>query len=194
MPAAVLLLVGALLCFLGAVSIRAAVLAAGFGMAAMLAVAFNGSTSMVLIFGAVGAVGALVATLLLSKMLFFVSGVVVGSVVGVKLFVVISRGDPTWLLAVVFVPAVAVIFGFAAHRWQRPFVIWATALAGAALILSGVGRIATGFTGLFWRPESAWGATVFTLLWIALTLVGRNVQRRGVRGRRRSDQVDHPTG
>ncbi|MEI5675701.1 MULTISPECIES: hypothetical protein [unclassified Nocardioides] len=176
MSAALLVLVGAVLCFLGAFSVRVAVLAAGFGTGWLLATALGASTTTVLLVAGVGAVVSFVSTYLLSAFLFFVAGVVVGSVVGARLFVVVDRGDSDWLLSVVFVPAVAVVCGLLADRWRQRFLGWATAAAGSALLLSGIGRLGTDSTGWYWRPDTATGTTVFAVSWLVLTLVGHRVQ------------------
>ncbi|SDD60011.1 hypothetical protein [Nocardioides lianchengensis] len=176
MSAALLVLVGAVLCFLGAFSVRVAVLAAGFGTGWLLATALGASTTTVLLVAGAGAVVSFVSTYLLSAFLFFVAGVVVGSVVGARLFVVVDRGDSDWLLSVVFVPAVAVVCGLLADRWRQRFLGWATAAAGSALLLSGIGRLGTDSTGWYWRPDTATGTTVFAVSWLVLTLVGHRVQ------------------
>lgn len=176
MSAALLLLVGAVLCFLGAFSVRVAVLAAGFGTGWLLADVFDAATTTALLVAVAGAVVAFVATFLLATFLFFVSGAVVGSVLGAKLFVVVDRGDSDWLLAAVFVPAVAVVCGLLADHWKHRFLRWATAAAGAALLLSGLGRLGTDSTDVLWRPETAGGTGVFALSWLVLTLVGHRVQ------------------
>jgi hypothetical protein len=188
MSAALLLLVGAILCFLGAFSVRIAVLAAGFGTGWLLAEVFDAETGTSLLVAGAGAVVAFVSTFLLSKFLFFVAGVVVGSVVGAKLFVVVDRGDADWLLAAVFVPAVAVVCGLLADHWQHRFLRWATAAAGSALLLSGLGRLRTDSTDLLWRPQTTAGTAVFTLCWLVLTLVGHRVQNRFAHDRRHRDE------
>lgn len=176
MTPALLLLTGATLCFLGALSVRVVVLAGGFGTGWFLAEVFDAEWGTALLVAAAAAVFAFVATLLVSKFLFFVAGAVVGSVVGAKLFIVVSSGDPDWLLAVVFVPAVAAVAGLLADHWQRPFLGWATAAAGASLILSGFGRLGTDSTDLLWRPDTAAGSIIFAAFWVALTLIGHRIQ------------------
>jgi len=107
-----LLLVGVLLCFAGALSVRLAVLTAGFGLSWLLADAFGAGFGTGLIIGLVGAGVALVLTLVLSHVVMFATGAIVGAVIGAKLFVVLDDSNPSWLLAVGFVPAVAVICGY----------------------------------------------------------------------------------
>ncbi len=184
--AVVLALVGAILCFFGARSVRLAVLVAGFGATWILADVFGASTATTLVIAVVGAIGAWVLTLLFSKFVLFVAGLLVGAVLGAKLFVLLegdARGHD-WVLAIVFVPAVAVTVGFLADRFEHRFLVWATAAAGAALVLSGVGRLGSDTTTVMWRPHSTGGSVVFAIAWIVLTLLGHQVQRRGDARRR----------
>ena len=145
MSALALVLVGAVLCFFGARSVRLAVLAAGFGTAWLLADVFGASTTTTLVVSVAGALGAFVLTLVLSKIVLFVAGLLVGAVVGAKLFVLVNDGahGSDRALALVFVPAVAIVVGFLADRFQHTFLAWATAAAGAVLILSGLAGWAT---------------------------------------------------
>ena len=73
----------------------------------------------------------------------------------------------------------ALVAGFLAGRFRRPFLEWATSLAGAALVLSGLGRWGTDSTDLFWRPHSTVGTVVFVGAWVVLTVLGRQFQRGG---------------
>jgi uncharacterized membrane protein (DUF485 family) len=176
--AVVLVLIGAILCFFGARSVRLAVLAAGFGATWLLADVFGASTTTTLVIAVVGALGAWILTLLFSKFVFFMAGLIVGAVLGAKFFVLLE-GDAQghdWVLAIVFVPAVAITVGFLANRFERTLLVWATAAAGAALVLSGLGRLGTDSTEVLWRPHSTAGSVVFAAAWIALTVIGRRVQ------------------
>jgi hypothetical protein len=176
-----LVLIGVLLCFLGAWSTRIVVLAGGFAAGWLLADALGASTATTLLVAAAGAVGTFVITLLVSKFLLFVTGCVIGAVVGARLFVLLDQGeDPNWLLAVVFVPAIAVLCGFLAQKFQRRFVMWGTAFAGSGLILSGLGRLDESVDFLR-RPDEPAGVTGYTLLWVALAVLGQRVQRRALR-------------
>jgi len=179
----VLVLIGALLCFAGAWSTRIVILVCGFAASWLLADAFGATTAMTLLVAAIGALATLVVTLLASRFLLFVTGLVIGAVVGARLFVLLDSGDdPNWLLAAVFVPAVALVCGFLAQRFQRRFVMWGTAIAGAGLMLSGLGRL--GDTTEFLRgPDDPGETTVYTALWIALAVVGQRIQLRGPAGR-----------
>lgn len=183
MSAGALLAIGAVLCFAGALSVRLAVVTAGFGLSWFLADVFGASFVIGLLIGLGGAVVALVLTVVLAHVVMFVTGAVVGAVLGAKLFVVLGGADPSWVLAVVFVAAVAVVSGFLASRYQRAFLRWATAFAGAALILSGLGLLTGLHADLLYRPTSPGEALLLTAAWVALGVVGRTVQVAIVRGR-----------
>jgi hypothetical protein len=186
MTAVMFLVLGAVLCFYGARSVRLAVLLAGFGGAWLLADELDASLATTVIVAVVGGLGALIFTLILSRFVVFVTGLILGAAVGAKLFELLDRGDASWLLAVVFIPSVALVCAFLAGRFRQPFLIWASAFAGAALILTGIGRIDTDPTRELHRPDNAVSAVVLAVLWIALGLAGRTVQaRRTQPGRRR---------
>ena len=177
MSATALLAVGVLLCFAGALSVRLAVLAAGFSLAWLIADAFGAAFLTGLLIGLAGALVALVLTVVMSHVVMFFTGALVGGVVGAKLFIVLGGSDPSWLLAVVFVAAVGVIGGFLTSRYQRAFLRWATAFAGAALVLSGIGLFGGLSLDLFYRPSSTADAVLLTVAWVALGLAGHTVQR-----------------
>lgn len=186
MTAVMFLVLGAVLCFYGARSVRLAVLVAGFGGAWLLADELSATLTTTIIVAVAGALGALVLTSLLSRFVVFATGFILGGAVGTKLFELLDRGDASWLLAVVFIPACALVCGFLAGRFRHPFLVWASAFAGAALILTGIGRIDTEPTKELHRPDSALSAVVLAVLWIALGLTGRSVQAgRSDQGRRR---------
>jgi hypothetical protein len=188
MDAAALLVLGAVLCFFGTRSLRIAVLVGGAGAAWLLADALGASNTTTVLVAVAGALGAFVISLLVSSFVFFVGGLVVGAVVGSKLYVLADSGtgdgEGGWLLALVFVPAVALVCGFLASRFRKRFLSWGTALAGAALILSGLGELGSNTTDDFWRPESGAGAVTLTVLWLGLALVGHRVQGGGGFSRR----------
>jgi hypothetical protein len=183
MSAGVLILVGAMLCFVGAWSTRIVILAGGFGASWLLANAFGASTATTLLVAVGGALATLVITLLVSRFLLFVTGCVIGAVVGARLYVLLSSDDDNVLLAVVFVPAVAVVCGFLAQRYQRRFVMWGTAFAGAGLILSGFGLLGPDSLEFLRRPDDAPGSVGYTIIWVVLAVLGQRVQRRGLRDR-----------
>ena len=176
MTAAVFIVLGLFLCFLGARSIRFAVLVAGFLGAWLIAAAFDSSTSTALLVGLAGAAGALVLTLLLARFALFAAGAIVGAAIGAKLFEILGDAETSWLLAVIFVPAVALACGYLTEKLRKPFLIWATAFAGAAMVLTGVGRIDTSFTSELRQPDDPGAGLLLAVLWVGLALVGRSFQ------------------
>ncbi|MFI6426298.1 DUF4203 domain-containing protein [Promicromonospora sp. NPDC050880] len=181
MSALAIILVGLALCLAGSFSVRLAVLAAGFGVAWTLAEAFDADTGTAVLIGLGGAVLAAVLTLLVARLLFFVGGLCLGAVVGARLFVLVQGGSADVLLVVIVVPAVAFVCALLARRFERPFLVWATALGGAALVLSAVGRLWAGAAGELWRPTSTAGVALVLALWVALTVAGCVAQGRWVR-------------
>jgi len=178
MTAAMFMVLGLFLCFLGARSVRLAVLVAGFTGAWIVADAVGAGTAATFVVAAAGALGALVLTVVLAKFVFFAAGLVLGGAIGAKLFQVLDQGDSSWLLALVFVPSIALVGGFLAAHFKKPFLLWATSFAGAAMVLTGIGRIDTGPTAQLGHPDQAVGGVVLAVLWIALGLAGRSVQAR----------------
>lgn len=185
MTAALLIIVGAVLCFWGTASVRMAVLAAGFGLGWLLGQLFGSSWTTALLFAVAAAAATWVVTLVLARSVLFIAGAVVGAVIGARLFLLFGGNDPAWVLGVIFIPCVAVVGGLLAGRFRRRFLRWATAIAGASLLLAGVGQIGNDSARLAWRPDTAAGDVVFTVLWIALTVLGHRVQ---------GDQPDEQTG
>jgi hypothetical protein len=176
----VLILLGALLCFRGAASLRLTVLAAGFAGAWVLAEAFGASLGVAAVVAAASALAVLVLTLIFARFLFFIVGAGVGVLIGARLFTLLSTGSQSGhgdvLLGLVFVAAVAVVCGFLASRWRRWFVVWTTALAGSAMLLAGVGHLGPG-PGELSRPDSGVSAVLSSVVWLALAYVGARVQR-----------------
>lgn len=178
MSGGILILIGLLLCLTGAWSVRLAVLAAGFGVSWLLADTFDASTSMALLIGASGALLAFLLSLVMSKLMLFFVGGVVGAVVGAELFVLLDGKNASALLAVIFIPAIAFLFAFLAQRWSGAFLAWATAFGGAALALTGLGRLAPERLEALQSPEDTTGRLVFAAAWLLLALLGRTLQVR----------------
>jgi hypothetical protein len=178
MTAAVFILLGLFLCFLGARSIRFAVLVAGFLGAWLVADAVGADTGTTLLVAAAGAAGALVLSIVLARFALFAAGLVVGGAIGAKLFEIVDDAGTSWALALIFIPAVAIVCGFLAEKLRKPFLVWATAFAGAAMVLTGVGRIDTGVTRTLRHPDDPGAVLLLTVLWIGLALLGRSVQAR----------------
>jgi hypothetical protein len=131
------------------------------------------------VFAAAGAAAAFVVTILMSKFVLFVTGCVVGTVLGVRAWVVLDTGDASWLLGVLFVPTAAVACGFLAQHYNRAFLRWATAFAGAGLVLAGLGRLGWDTAEPLWRPDDGTSATVETAAWLVLAFLGHRVQSHG---------------
>jgi hypothetical protein len=178
MSGGVLILIGLVLCLTGAWSVRLAVLAAGFGASWLVADTFDASISTALLVSAAGALIVVLVSLVLSKLMLFFVGGVVGAVVGAKLFVVLDGGDASVLLAVVFIPAVAFLFAFLAQRWSGTFLAWATAFGGAAIALTGLGRLAPDQFEALHVPSDANDRVLLAVAWVALGLAGRAAQLR----------------
>ncbi|MGZ4428331.1 MAG: hypothetical protein ACXVEV_09825 [Nocardioidaceae bacterium] len=102
--------------------------------------------------------------------------------IGAKLFALLGH-ETSWVLAVVFVPAVAVVFGFLADRLEYRVLVWATAFAGAALELSGLGAFTNSDLTAFRHPSSGAQTVLVAVTWVVLSFVGRTVQLR-LRARR----------
>jgi hypothetical protein len=125
---------------------------------------------------------ALLVGVLASRVLFFVVGLVVGAVVGARLFTILDTGDASILLAVVFVPAVAVVGGVVLERWRDRFIGWATAIGGSALVLAGLGRTDSG-ARVFGDPGDYGEQAISVVAWVLLAVLARVVQRRLSRSR-----------
>ena len=102
---------------------------------------------------AAGALALLVLSIVMSRFVIFLVGAAVGAVIGARLFALLGGDDPSWLLAVLFVPTFGFVSGFLAQRMGSKFLRWATAIAGAALILSAVGSMFSDDLGLLQTPD-----------------------------------------
>jgi hypothetical protein len=180
----VLLVIGLVLCFAGARSVRLTVLVAGFCLCWLLADAFDASVATMFVVAVVGALALLVLSIVMSRFVIFLVGAAVGAVIGARLFALLGGDDPSWLLAVLFVPAIGFVCGYLAQRMGRGFLRWATALAGAEVILSAVGSMFRDDLGLLQTPDDATESTLHTVVWLALAIVGHQVQRAQARGRK----------
>lgn len=178
-----LIVIGLALCFAGGASVRLAVLAAGFGAGWIVADVFDATALTALLIALLVSLLALIAVLLVAKSAFFVAGLVLGSAIAAKVAVIVAGVADDWLLTVILVPVVALCSGWLTARWERPVLRWGTAAAGAALILSGIGRGAQGADVLahLWRPESTVGALLLASSWIVITVFGQRFQSRGMR-------------
>ena len=133
---------------------------------------------------AAGAAGALVLSILLARFALFAAGLVVGAAIGAKVLEILDDPDTNLLLTLVFIPAVALVCGFLAERMRKPFLVWATSFAGAAMVLTGIGAIDTGPTSQLRHPDEPGAGLLLAVLWIGLALAGRAVQARRLDGKR----------
>jgi hypothetical protein len=181
----ILILVGLVLGLTGVWSLRLSVALLGFGAGWLVSDALEAPTWTSLLVGLGAGVVALLTAILAAKVVVFMLGLMTGAVVGAKLFLVLDRGDASPVLAVVFIPAVALSCGYLAGRWRTRFVGWAAAAAGAALTLSGVGLLWSSGLGLLHDPDRLDRQAISLGSWVALAVVMRLVQRRILdRGRR----------
>lgn len=178
MSGLVVLLVGAVLCFLGVGSVHWAVLASGFGAGWVLADLFGTSVAVTLLVAAATAVIAWVLATLVFKVASFVVGLIAGALVGARLFAAVGGRGSTLLLAIVVVVAVALVTGLLADRYRERALLWATALGGAGLVLSGLGLLWAGGLGFLRDPGSGWQQVLSSLIWVALGVFGWITQRR----------------
>lgn len=178
MSGGILILMGLFLCLAGAWSVRLAVLAAGFGVSWLLADTFGASAWTALLISAAGALIALLLSLVMSKLMLFFVGGVVGAVVGAKVFVLLDGKDASVLLAVIFIPAIAFLFAFLTQRHSGSFLAWATAFGGAAMALTGLGRLAPNLFEALYAPDDAISRLLFIAAWLVLAVLGRTVQVR----------------
>src|SRR4029077_14689714 len=177
------LVVGLVLCFAGARSLRLTVLVAGFGLCWLLADAFGATVATTVVVAAVGALALLVLSIVMSRFVIFVVGAAVGAVIGARLFALLGGDHPSWLLAVLFVPTFGFVACLLAQRRGSKFLRWATPIAGSALILSAVGSMFSDDLGLLQTPDGPAQSTLHAVLWVVLAVVGHQVQRGLARGK-----------
>lgn len=170
--------VGLLLGLTGVWSLRLVLVAAGFGASWLVADAFDAGTGTSLLIALAGGLLAFVLAFLASSILFHLVGAIVGAVVGARLFVLLDTGEASAMLAVVFVPAVAGIFALLAGRLRQRFLGWATAIGGAALVLTGIGRLMPESAGYLADTDEPWKQVVSALAWAAASVAARLFQIR----------------
>ena len=172
------LVVGLVLCFVGVKSLPIAALASGFALGWLITEPFNASLGVAFVVALATAVVAwLVATFVFRAALFFV-GLIGGAVIGAKLFGLLQGDDHSVVLAVIFVAAVAFIGGIATQRFHTTVLIWVCALAGAGLVLSGIGRAFPDALGFLRTPVSTAQTTLAAVVWLGLAIAGWLTQRR----------------
>lgn len=173
MSGTVLIVVGLVLGLAGLWSIRWAFVAAGVGAGWLLASAFGASAGAILLVALGVGLVVMAVAVLASKTLFLAVGAIVGTVVGARLFMILDGGRASVALAVVFVPAVAVCFAVLLGRWRERLLGWATAIAGSALVLSGIGRLAPDTLGALYSPTDVPGQLVSSGSWVVLAVLAR---------------------
>jgi hypothetical protein len=184
MDGALSIVAGLVIALLGARSIRLLFLASGFGLGWVLAAAFSASPVTSLLVGVAGGVSAFVLGVVAARVAFFAMGALVGAVVGARFFAIVDRSDSNVLLAVIFVPAVAICAGVAVQRWRAGFLRWVTAIGGSALVLSGLGRLFPHNLGFLADPQTTAAQLLSTGLWVVLAVIARGAQRGAATGDR----------
>lgn len=183
MDGALSVVVGLALALLGTRSIRLLFFASGFGLGWLLAAAFSASAVVSLLVGLAGGASAFVLGLIAARVAFFAMGALVGAVVGARVFAIVDRSDSNVLLALIFIPAVAICAGVAVQRWRAGFLGWVTAIGGSALVLSGLGRLFPNTLGFLADPQTTASQLFSSGLWVVLAVAARGAQRS-------SDAVD----
>ena len=174
----VLVLIGALLCFAGVASVQLGVLAAGFGLGWFVAQLFDAGTGTALLVAAGAALLCWLVTTVVFRASTFVLGVVVGGLIGSRLYALLSGDDTSVLLALVFVPCVAIVGGLLATRYRERALLWATALAGSSMLLNGLASLEGDDFDALQQPEGAGQVSVAASVWLAVALLGWWTQRR----------------
>jgi hypothetical protein len=174
----IVLVVGVVLCFLGVGSVHLAILASAFGLGWLLGDVFGATGVTALLIAAGSALIAWALATLVFKAARFVVGLIAGGLVGARLYAIFSAGASSVVLAVVVVVATALAFGFLADRYKGRVILWATAIGGAGLILSSLGRLWPDTLGFLHDPQAGLQQVTSTLLWAALAVAGWFTQRQ----------------
>ena len=182
MSGGVMVIVGLALALAGVWSARVALVAAGAGATWLVADAFGAGAAAGLLWALLGGGLALGLALLAARILFFVVGLVVGAVVGARVFATLDTGESSILLAVFFVPAMALLGGVAVERWRQRMVAWASAIAGAGLVLSGLAQLAPRALGFLGDPLTTGEQLLATSVWVGSAVAARVAQKRLERG------------
>jgi hypothetical protein len=171
-----MVVIGLVLGLAGGWSIRTVLMLVGFGAGWLLADVFDASFWVSLVIALVGALLAWLVLRLATTIVFFLVGGLVGAAVGARLYRLLEGGDGNLLLALVFIPAIAIAGGWLAEKTREKFVAWGTSIAGAALVLGGLGVLVTGLAWLR-DPSESWQAVVGAGLWVALSVAFRYAQK-----------------
>jgi hypothetical protein len=171
-----MVVIGLVLGLSGGWSIRTVLALLGFGAGWLLANVFDASLLVTFVVALVSALITWVLVRLAATIVFFLIGTLVGALVGARLFRLLEGGDGNLLLAVVFIPAVAIAGGWLAEKSRDKFVAWGTSIGGAALVLAGLGVLVSGLSWLR-DPSETWQAVVGVAAWVALSVAFRFSQR-----------------
>ena len=171
-----MVVIGLVLGLSGGWSIRTVLALLGFGAGWLLANVFDANLLVTFVVALVSALIAWVLVRLAATIVFFLIGALVGALVGARLFRLLEGGDGNLLLAVVFIPAVAIAGGWLAEKSRDKFVAWGTSIGGAALVLAGLGVLVSNLAWLR-DPDEGWQAVVGAAAWIALSVVFRLTQK-----------------
>jgi len=177
-----MVVIGLVLGLSGGWSIRTVISLLGFGAGWLLANVFDASFLVTLGVALVSAFFAWLVVRLAATVVFFLIGALVGALVGARLFRLLEGGDGNLLLAIVFIPAIAIACGWLAEKSRDTFVAWGTSIGGAALVLAGLGVLVSGLAWLR-DPSESWQAVVGAAAWVALSVLFRLTQKAvGSRG------------
>ena len=171
-----MVVIGLVLGLSGGWSIRTVLALLGFGAGWLLANVFDASLLVTFVVALVSAFFAWLVVRLAATVVFFLIGALVGALVGARVFRLLEGGDGNLLLAVVFIPAVAIAGGWLAEKSRDKFVAWGTSIGGAALVLAGLGVLVSSLAWLR-DPHEGWQAIVGAAAWIALSVVFRFAQK-----------------
>jgi len=171
-----MIVLGLVLGLAGGWSIRTVLRLVGFGAGWLIANVFDATLLVTLVIALVTAFFAWLMVRLAATVVFFVVGLLVGGLVGARVFRLLEGGDGNLLLAVVFIPAVAIAGGWLAEKSRDRFVAWGTSIGGAALVLAGVGALVNGLSWLR-DPSQTWQAVFGVAAWVALSVAFRFSQK-----------------
>jgi hypothetical protein len=171
-----MVVIGLVLGLSGGWSIRTVLTLLGFGAGWLLANVFNASFLVTVVIAVVAALFAWLMVRLAATIVFFAIGALVGALVGARVFRLLEGGDGNLLLAIVFIPAVAVAGGWVAEKSRDRFVAWGTSIGGAALVLAGLGVLVDRLDWLR-DPSETWQAVVGAAAWVALSVFFRGTQK-----------------
>lgn len=171
-----MVIIGLVLGLAGGWSIRTVLMLVGFGAGWLVADVFDANFLVSLVIALVGALLAWLVLRLAATIVFFLIGGLVGAVVGARLYRLLEGGDGNLILAVVFIPAVAIAGGWIAEKSREKFVAWGTSIGGAALVLAGLGKLGIGLAWLR-DPTESWQAIAGFAAWVGLSVVFRYAQK-----------------